>query len=143
MSAVGFTGTRAGLTAKQRVGLSVVLEHLRTSHSAFHHGDCIGADAEAAVIAQRLGYRIHVHPAEVAKGKRAFTPAVQYYPILLPLQRNRNIVDACDVLVACPRFTHEEQRSGTWATIRYARKAGKHVLAVWPDGELEQERAKE
>lgn len=51
-----------------------------------------------------------------------------------PLERNRDVVDASDVLLACPGGMAEEQRSGTWATIRYARKAGKPVVIVWPDG---------
>jgi hypothetical protein len=43
-------------------------------------------------------------------------------------------VDATGWLLAAPRTKTEEQRSGTWATIRYARKLGRQVCLLWPDG---------
>jgi hypothetical protein len=39
-------------------------------------------------------------------------------------------------VIAAPMSSAEILRSGTWATIRYARKAGKPVLIIWPNGEL-------
>jgi predicted Rossmann fold nucleotide-binding protein DprA/Smf involved in DNA uptake len=51
-----------------------------------------------------------------------------------PLDRNRDIVDAAAVLIAAPKEMTETLRSGTWATVRYARKQGKQVWIVWPDG---------
>ena len=30
---------------------------------------------------------------------------------------------------------HEELRSGTWMTIRYAKKIGKKLVIIWPNGE--------
>jgi len=53
-----------------------------------------------------------------------------------PLVRNRDIVDECDLLVACPGSDHEELRSGTWACIRYARKVKRKTIIIWPDGTL-------
>jgi hypothetical protein len=53
------------------------------------------------------------------------------------IARNHDIVDASAVLVATPRDWYEEQRSGTWATIRYARAQRKAVIIVWPDGRAE------
>jgi predicted Rossmann fold nucleotide-binding protein DprA/Smf involved in DNA uptake len=43
------------------------------------------------------------------------------------MKRNDELVAQCDVLLAFPRSAEEELRSGTWATIRRARKAGKEV----------------
>ena len=40
-----------------------------------------------------------------------------------PLQRNRWVVRHARRLLACPKETHEVQRSGTWATIRLGRRA--------------------
>lgn len=54
------------------------------------------------------------------------------YPVKPPLKRNYDIVDACDILLAAPRTLTEELRSGTWATIRYARKTGKKYLILAP-----------
>lgn len=50
------------------------------------------------------------------------------------IKRNHNIVDESDMLVAFPSTKSEILRSGTWATIRYARKQNKLVLIIFPDG---------
>ena len=50
------------------------------------------------------------------------------------LDRNRAIVDACDILYATPESMAEESRGGMWHTVRYARRVGKPVVIVWPDG---------
>lgn len=44
------------------------------------------------------------------------------------MKRNDALVAHCDVLLAFPPTAQEQLRSGTWATIRRARKAGKEVL---------------
>lgn len=49
---------------------------------------------------------------------------------------NREIVDESDLLLACPPVSVEEPRSRTWAAVRYARKSGKPVIVVYPDGEI-------
>ena len=95
-----------------------------------HHGDCIGADTEAADIAFELGYtddRIIVHPSTL-EHKRAHNPHGTVLPVKPPLERNTDIAKACTILIACPNTTAEQQRSGTWATVRRARAAGKLVL---------------
>jgi hypothetical protein len=52
--------------------------------------------------------------------------------------RNHRIVDMTRVLVACPDG-EERQHSGTWATVRYARKRGKWIIIVYPDGTVREE----
>jgi hypothetical protein len=42
--------------------------------------------------------------------------------------------------VACPRTDQEQRRSGTWATVRYARKVGKPVLIIGRDGKIKLEK---
>lgn len=49
-----------------------------------------------------------------------------------PLIRNRDIVNAGELLIATPKLDVEEQRSGTWAAIRYARKIGKPIILIYP-----------
>jgi hypothetical protein len=44
------------------------------------------------------------------------------------LDRNKDIVNSCDILIACPENDIEVLRSGTWSTIRYAKKINKPVL---------------
>jgi hypothetical protein len=109
--------------------------------SEFHHGCCVGADATAALITSEevLDVDIHAHPGDLV----ALTDAdalrlsdVRHRP-QANLVRNKAIVNACDVLVACPKGP-EEIRSGTWSTVRYAVKQGKPVTIIWPDGKTEQ-----
>jgi len=50
------------------------------------------------------------------------------------LERNRAIVDETDILLAAPLESEEQLRSGTWATVRYARKQHKTVLVIFPNG---------
>lgn len=97
----------------------------------FHHGDCVGADYEAAFLAREIGYRVVGHP-PLVQTKRGFFACDE---LCLPkkyLDRNRDIVDACSVLVAAPKESQETVRSGTWATVRYARKIGRAIEMVRP-----------
>ena len=135
---VGFTGTSKGLTRKQ---FAITIDFIRSlKPKEFHHGDCIGADAQLATELFEDGdLDIHVHP-PISSKARAFSEADYTYPKKGYLQRNHDIVDVCDVLVATPWTVAEILRSGTWATIRYARKRGKSVVIVFPDGRIEDER---
>lgn len=136
---VGFTGTQAGTTPQQRETLTAVLADLREhGFDCFHHGDCVGADSEAHDIAKSLGFKIYVHP-PLVRTKRAFrTGRVSYAPRPY-MERNEEIIRRTSELVACPPGAEEKMRSGTWATIRRARKAGKPLTIVWPDGNVHYE----
>jgi len=57
------------------------------------------------------------------------------------LERNHNIVDESELLIACPKSKEEELRSGTWATVRYARKKGVRIILIYPDGSVSEESA--
>lgn len=128
---VGFTGTHTGMSVPQREFVRTIFESL--TPIAFHHGDCIGADAQAHDIAESLNIPIVIHPPTIA-AKRAFKPSQFIEPEYPYLVRNRHIVDAVDVMIATPKGYSEELRSGTWAAIRYTKKQNKPLLIVWPDG---------
>lgn len=122
MRRVGFTGSRVGMSVKQTIALRAVL----SSTDEFHHGDCLGADAEAHRIAREAGVRaIVVHPPSDPKARAFCAGDVQRAPVPY-LIRNRSIVNETEFLIAAPRGP-EVLRSGTWATVRYARKVGKEV----------------
>ena len=135
---VGFTGTQRGLTAPQLQSLRALLRmpvRFRAADDVpFRHGDCVGADAEAHAAAVEFGYPVIVHPPSDPR-KRAFcSPAHRVEEPEEYLKRNRRIVDASRILIACPRRPVEEVRSGTWATIRYARQVGVPTILVMPNG---------
>jgi len=136
---IGFTGTQNGMTVEQRDAFVDVVGVLGPCE--FHHGDCVGADADAAIVVLKEfhGCKVVCHPPNVAS-KRA---RVGGHVVLVEkpyLDRNRDIVDACDVLVACPKGDAEEVRSGTWYTIRYARRSGRLLRIVFPSGVVEEQR---
>lgn len=132
---LGFTGSRHPLPAAQRARLALGLGRLLEAGATdLHHGDCVGADATAHEPAVALGLRAVVHP-PTQDSLRAWCQGDETREPLPYLQRNRAIVDACDVLIACPGGP-EVQRSGTWSTVRYARKVGQRVVIVMPDGSI-------
>jgi len=136
---IGFTGTRNGMSDVQLDEISKYLAPLLDTHDSLelHHGDCVGADMDMhdmfleMCINTDTNFKIHIHP-PVKNGQRAFCDAeevdvdwlVTYEPKPY-LERDYDIVDACDILLATPKSLKEERRSGTWATIRYARKTNK------------------
>lgn len=139
---VGFTGTRDGLFPDQRSQLWSWI--VRNPITEFHHGCCIGADFEAAEIVGRAKdvgtVAFHAHPSTLAglTSDKAVRRSNVVHPTKAPLERNHDIVDACEVLLACPKGP-EERRSGTWATVRYAQKVKRHVIIFWPNGEVTEE----
>lgn len=133
MTSVAFTGTRRGLTLAQHATLMTVLAELHAPGAQIHLGDCVGADAEAHRIATEIGYFRYGHPGDTGE-LRANLDYESLAPPTDPLDRNRRMVALGQILVACPGQDHEIQRSGTWATVRYARDRDLPIIFVWPDG---------
>jgi hypothetical protein len=118
---IGFTGTREGMSRVQAHHCQLVLAWLFAAsklrpelHYGRHERAVLLADQEAATLATALGYQSEPHYAMVGE----------------ELDRNREIVAAVSVLIAAPLTDKEEQRSGTWATVRAARKKGIPVVML-------------
>jgi hypothetical protein len=126
---IGFTGTQGGMSQHQKE--QFVLKMLAMGPTEFHHGDCVGADFEAHELVREFLpiVRIVGHIPEY-NGKRAFAKCDELREPLPYLVRNHNIVDAVDFMFAAPKANAEEMRSGTWATVRYARKTGKNLVVL-------------
>jgi hypothetical protein len=133
MTHVGFAGTRKGMNQKQCQDFILLVKRLVGSSAdvTLHHGDCVGADAQAHDIACGLGCRIEIHPPS-NPWRRAWCEAEVIYPPLPYLERNQAIVDQADMLVATPAQCFEVIRSGTWAAIRRARKKGIPITILYP-----------
>lgn len=145
---IGFTGTRRKLTIKQEDRLELILKSFNIKE--FHHGGCRGADMSAhglivyLITNEGLACKIHIHPSDLMFESGDFNACDEshptnthwdiYYKPKPPIERNHNIVDATEVLIATPLQKHEVLRSGTWATIRYALKIGRDVVIIYPDG---------
>lgn len=129
---IGFTGTQIGMSDNQFLAVRKYLETILTmglDNVRVIHGDCVGADLEFDTLASLLNIERLIYPCLITS-KRAFCGqrgAIEAHPPIDPLERNRLIVDAADVMLATPKELKEELRSGTWATIRYARKQNKLI----------------
>lgn len=143
---VGFTGTRRGMTSLQEATVEKILDEVKSLWHArdlrlrvealrprFHHGDCVGSDAGARDVAKRCGFWTASHP-PINDSLRAFTTNDETYPPADYRVRDRRIVQMAQLMLATPKFMREEVRSGTWATIRDARKLFTPVIIVWSNG---------
>lgn len=138
---VGFTGTRKGMTAPQLASFRELIRRMQIS--VFHDGLCEGADAQAAAsVAVHTKAKLVGHPCNL---KRFHADQIvwdihdEVRPTYPPLERNRHIVAESKLLIATPEQDQEVTRSGTWSTIRHARKQGKEVIIIYPSGAVERE----
>ena len=138
MNLIAFTGTQQGMTDDQMQRLRHYLTTLHRTASAtgFIHGDCIGADEQfhhlvLEVFGDPARLLIHIYPANIP-GKRAYCNSRHIADPRPPLVRNKQMVDLCDLLLVAPRVMQEQQRSGTWATYRYAKRRGRRIRIFNP-----------
>jgi hypothetical protein len=157
MTHVGFTGTQVGMTTEQRVIVNYTLGQLEHFEQfiSYHHGDCVGADNDFDDICivrntdwdtmkSKHMYLLHLHPPD-NDSARAFVKEKQlpydnmgrggiFSPVKPYLERNHDIVNESEFMIATPQQDKEKLRSGTWATIRYAQKKKKPLIIIGPTG---------
>jgi hypothetical protein len=141
---LGFTGTRTGMSLAQIGSIRKTIRTYRliTPRIEAHHGVCIGADIHFHEICKDLSLYVIGHPGIRPDGK-CFTRATCICNELRPprpfLARDRDIVNVAHILLAAPAGFREEIRSGTWTTVRYARRIQRKIVIFWPDGTIKQE----
>jgi predicted Rossmann fold nucleotide-binding protein DprA/Smf involved in DNA uptake len=142
---IGFTGTRIGMTGPQY--LEVTKQLMELQPDTLINGGAVGADEQVIcwVVANRYALKIasgmivEIYPASVSR-ERYWNRYLHQrlietiWRVQEPLTRNRIIAERCTKLIAAPSSYQEQIRSGTWATIRYAKKAEKPVTVIFPDG---------
>lgn len=139
---IGFTGTREGMTPKQRNEVIGTLREYSAGITRAHHGGCVGADEQFHSYCIGAGIsgrdRLHVWP-----GHPYRKPWVDYMQADLEgnytkhepayyLDRNRQFVELCDLIIATPKEDQDPGKGGTWYTIRYAKEIGKQVKIITP-----------
>jgi hypothetical protein len=124
-----FTGTRKGMTDRQKVEVERLFVELGVS--TVYHGVAVGSDEEASLIAQRLGIRTRGFPSNKDEDRSRVAHSDAIEAPGEPLQRNKAMVTRAHLVIACPDGP-ERQRSGTWSTIRFAKKEGKKLYVVEP-----------
>ena len=149
---VGFTGTRHGFMPRQRETFLDSINGLIGAWGSpdklvFHHGDCVGADAQAHAMVRELGIPVVIHP-PVSPRSRAFcTDYAETWIEKEYRERDVDIVLSAHMMYAVPETHYELPGSGTWWTVHYANALvlTRHVVValIWPDGQLEVHHADE
>lgn len=143
---VGFTGTRHGFMPRQREAFLDSINGLIGAWGSpdklvFHHGDCIGADAQAHAMARELGIPVVVHPPINPKTRAFCTGYADIWIEKEYHERDTDIVLSSHTMYAVPETRYELPGSGTWWTVHYAEQLVPTqqmiVCMIWPDGELE------
>lgn len=132
---VGFTGTRNGMTVEQARAFADFCRAFKPDE--FHHGDCVGADAEAHDIVREVcpDCKIVVHP-PVKNEHRANKACDETREPLSHFARTRAIVDETEILVGVSWASSRQTSGGTWYTLDYAKKKRKKRTVIWPDGSV-------
>lgn len=128
---IGFAGSRYGMTNRQKAVFTILISSLQPDE--FHHGDCLGADFEAATLVFKLlkSCGVYTHP-PLRDGNRAFFKyPVKVYPKKAYTVRDRDIVDLTDILIATPKSSSRDF-SGTWYSIRYAAGLSRAAFVIDP-----------
>ncbi len=143
---LGFTGTREGMRKAQYDRIKQILSDWAANNPGVyaHHGCCEGADYQFhQVVDFQAGLPgrsilICLHPPE-ARHFEAKCHSEHVYdvaPRKKYLLRNKDIVDASDLMLVTPKETCMQVRSGTWSTYRYAQQTGVPTLIIFPDGSI-------
>lgn len=134
---VGVTVTRKGITRAQKSVAMSVLAFMRAER--LHHGDCRNGDEALHALARGLGIAVEIHPPEkgALRAYCAALPGETVWPEKPYLDRNRDIVGAVGFVLAFPENEEGEiLRSGTWSTVRYARRVERPGIIVRPSGRV-------
>jgi hypothetical protein len=132
MAKIGFTGTRHGMSEEQIEAFKNLIKSKESDE--FHHGMCVGSDKQSHEIVKEAGIKVVGHPPSFRK----FMAECDCDIFMKPhdyLTRNKNIVDETDMLIATPDCK-EKVRSGTWSTVRYARKKHKKIYIIHKNGRV-------
>jgi hypothetical protein len=147
MVVIGFTGTRLGMSPEQQDAVRALLR--RAAPDEVVHGDCIGADDEFDVMCMALGYPRRIRPCTLAdmRAHGENRGATLVAAPEAPTKRNRAIVRDATMVIGCPLYDEEPRTlsrsvlrgQGTWSTILYARRIGKHLCVVQRSGSVQEE----
>lgn len=142
MRSLVVTATQRGLTKEQRLAAAnfFIRDDVQFDLEVFRHGGCIGGDEELEYLASSLTEALIIcHRGDTPEKWADARYSHEFVDPLPNLERNHEMVDDAEHLLACTGEAFEVQRSGTWATIRYARKQGKPITLIFPDGTVKEE----
>jgi hypothetical protein len=120
---LGFTGTshNGGMTQRQSDTVRYLFHELPLH--VLHHGDCLGADAQAHRLARHMRAWVVVHPPRDPKARAFCKDYDELRPMFGYLTRNKHIVKAATDgssprrrISRCQRISVDKARGRQWAT---------------------------
>lgn len=136
---LGFTGTsKRPPTPVQIAVLDELLDEFwARGYRTLVHGEARNADTIANDMARAKGWHTYGRPANISDHRCEVDDRAEPRR---PLDRDWDIAEDSNTLVAMPANEKEEVRSGTWATVRYARKLLAPIVIIKPNGDVDRER---
>jgi hypothetical protein len=135
---IGISGSRHGFaTRSQEQRFKEFSSHFELFETdgglpVLHHGDCTGIDEQVFYFLKGWGWRTVGHPPIESK-HRAYLESDETKEPREYMTRNMQIVRDIDYLIAIPSGKEDERRrSGTWATVRMARRARRLIKVILP-----------
>lgn len=133
ISKLGFTGTRVGMSKEQWLGCVSFIQLQVATGATIHHGSCRGSDEQFGWIAHTNRLFVVVHPPYDPKWR-----SYCYYDEMRDpkayLERDYEIVDETEYMLATPNRTHPMPYGGTDSTLRYAASLGRPGTVILPRG---------
>jgi len=132
---LSFTGTHRALTDLQKITVTEFVEQFNPL--CVTHGGCIGADDFFDQWCADLGIHRTIYPSNIRGKSLPKNELLRRGPCTIheprpPLIRNEIIVKSGEFLLACPSENYEVLRSGTWSTVRIARRLGVKYTVINP-----------
>ena len=136
---VGFTGTRDKLEYSQVQRIEQFLNENLDDIEVCIHGGCLGADFIFHTMCKALKLKTEVYPGHPKYNEKDVSMQANIISTIRHeakpfLWRNQDIVDGCDILIACPKDM--SKKGGTWYTIHYCQKRRKPVKLFLPMGQI-------
>jgi hypothetical protein len=134
---LGFTGRKEGITESQIIMITNFVRIINFASAI--HGDCVGADACFHDIVRKEKPRpkayIEKYPS-LHTDYQANKEADFINEPMKALVRDKIMANKSNIMLATPPTEQEILRSGTWATVRYARASPtiRKVIIIAPNG---------
>lgn len=133
LSKIAVITSRFDITKKQSDGLRNLLPTFAKEKDSFIIG---GDDADYDVFLSLLaqGFKVEVYPHSGSTTIGKFNGATISKETLPLRERNKRMIDNCNVVIGVPQIFNEYEDSPAWKTIRYAMQNDKEVYVISPNG---------
>jgi hypothetical protein len=134
MNKISVITSRFDITRKQLDGFRNLLPIFDKEKNSFViGGDEADYDVFLSLLAQ--GFAVEVYPHAGNSNDIDKYNGAKIVQSSLPLRdRNKKMIDDCDILVGIPQIFNEFEDSPAWKTIRYAISAKKEIYIISPNG---------